>query len=82
MKLLKAQARQTLTNLKNIIEMAGYSLDKVVRCTLLLTDISFYSTVNNIYMEFFPEDPPSRMAFAVKDLPLGALIEIDAIAIK
>lgn len=79
---IEAQARQTLTNLKNIINRAGYSMDNVARCTVLLTDISFYSTVNQIYMEFFTEDPPARMAFAVKDLPLGALIEIDAIAIK
>jgi 2-iminobutanoate/2-iminopropanoate deaminase len=79
---IEDQARQALKNLKNVIEKAGYSLENVARCTVLLNDISFYTTVNQIYMEFFPKDPPARMAFAVKDLPMGALIEIDAIAVK
>lgn len=76
------QTRQALKNLKSVIERAGYSMENVAKCTVLLSDIAFYSTVNQIYMEFFPNDPPARMAFAVKDLPMGALIEIDAIAIK
>jgi 2-iminobutanoate/2-iminopropanoate deaminase len=79
---IEEQARQVLKNLKNVIEKAGYSMDNVVKCTVLLSDIAFYSAVNQIYMEFFPKDPPARMAFAVKDLPMGALIEIDAIAVK
>jgi 2-iminobutanoate/2-iminopropanoate deaminase len=79
---IEEQTRQVLKNLKNVIEKAGYSMENVARCTVLLSDISFYSTVNQIYMEFFPNDPPARMAFAVKDLPMGALIEIDAIAVK
>jgi 2-iminobutanoate/2-iminopropanoate deaminase len=79
---IEAQARQALTNLKNVIERGGYSIENVVKCTVLLTDISFYSTVNQIYMEFFPKDPPARMAYAVKDLPMSALIEIDAIAVR
>ena len=79
---IEEQTRQVLKNLKNVIEKAGYSMDNVAKCTVLLSDISFYSTVNQIYMEFFPKDPPARMAFAVKDLPMGAMIEIDAIAVK
>lgn len=79
---IEEQTRQVLKNLKNVIEKAGYSMDNTVKCTVLLYDIAFYSTVNQIYMEFFPKDPPARMAFAVKDLPKGALIEIDAIVIK
>jgi 2-iminobutanoate/2-iminopropanoate deaminase len=75
---IEVQTRQALTNLKNIIEKAGYKLDNVVRCTVLMQDISFYAPMNQIYMEFFSKDPPARMAFAVKDLPMGALIEIDA----
>lgn len=76
------QARQTLSNLKTVIEKAGYKLEDVVRCTVLLTDINNYAPMNRIYMEYFPSDPPARMAFAVRDLPMGALIEIDAIAAK
>jgi 2-iminobutanoate/2-iminopropanoate deaminase len=79
---IEVQARQVLKNLKNVIEKGGYTMDNVAKCTVLLSDIKFYSTVNQIYMEFFPKDPPARMAFAVKDLPMGALIEIDAIAVK
>jgi 2-iminobutanoate/2-iminopropanoate deaminase len=79
---IEEQTRQVLKNLKTVIEKAGYSMENVAKCTVLLSDISFYSTVNQIYMEFFPKDPPARMAFAVKDLPMGALIEIDAIAVK
>jgi endoribonuclease L-PSP, putative len=79
---IEEQTRQVLKNLKNVIEKAGYTMDNVVRCTVLLSDITFYSTVNQIYMEFFPKDPPARMAYAVKDLPMGALIEIDATAVK
>jgi 2-iminobutanoate/2-iminopropanoate deaminase len=79
---IEEQAGQVLKNLKNVIEKAGYSMENVARCTVLLSDISFYTTVNQIYMEFFPKDPPARMAFAVKDLPMGAFIEIDAIAVK
>ena len=79
---IEEQARQTLDNLRNVITKAGYSMEDVARCTVLLTDIAFYAPVNQIYMEYFPADPPARMAFAVKDLPMGALIEIDAIAIK
>ena len=79
---IETQTRQVLKNLKSVIEKGGYKLENVVKCTVLLSDISFYTTVNQIYMEFFPVDPPARMAFAVKDLPMGALIEIDAIAVK
>ena len=79
---IEDQTRQVLKNLKNVIEKAGYTMDNVARCTVLLSDIAFYPTVNKIYMDFFPKDPPARMAFAVKDLPKGALIEIDATAVK
>jgi 2-iminobutanoate/2-iminopropanoate deaminase len=79
---IEDQTRQVLKNLKNVIEKACYTMDNVVRCTVLLSDIAFYPTVNKIYMDFFPKDPPARMAFAVKDLPMGALIEIDATAVK
>jgi 2-iminobutanoate/2-iminopropanoate deaminase len=79
---IEEQTRQVLKNLKNVVEKAGYSMENVARCTVLMTDISFYSTVNQIYMGYFPKDPPARMAFAVKDLPMGALIEIDATAVR
>ena len=79
---IEEQTRQVLKNLKNVIEKAGYSMSNVAKCTVLLYDIAYYTTVNQIYIEFFPTDPPARMAFAVKDLPMGALIEIDAVAVR
>lgn len=79
---IEEQARQVLKNLKDVIEKAGYSMENIAKCTVLLADISTYAAVNQIYMEFFPKDPPARVAFAVKDLPMGALIEIDAIAVR
>ncbi|MDX9928561.1 MAG: Rid family detoxifying hydrolase [Bacteroidales bacterium] len=79
---LAAETRQVLENLKRVIEASGYSMTDVVACTVLLTDISFFNEMNQIYMEYFPVDPPARKAFAVKDLPGGALIEIDAIAAR
>ena len=79
---IEAQTTQVLKNLKQVIERAGYTMESVVKCTVLLSDIALYATVNQIYMGFFPKDPPARVAFAVKDLPLGALIEIDAIAVR
>jgi 2-iminobutanoate/2-iminopropanoate deaminase len=79
---IEAQTHQVLKNLKNVIEKGGYKMENAVKCTVLLQDISFYATMNQIYMQYFPKDPPARMAFAVKDLPMGALIEIDAIVVK
>jgi 2-iminobutanoate/2-iminopropanoate deaminase len=79
---IEAQTHQVLKNLKNVIEKGGYKMENVVKCTVLLQDISFYATMNQVYMEYFPKSPPARMAFAVKDLPMGALIEIDAIVVK
>jgi 2-iminobutanoate/2-iminopropanoate deaminase len=76
-----SQARQALENLKNIIESSGSSLQKVVKCTVLLTDMANFPEINQIYGEYFPVDPPARATFAVAGLPVGALIEIEAICI-
>lgn len=75
------QARQVLTNLKNIVDESGSSMTKVVKCTILLTDMAHFAEVNAIYSEFFPSEPPARATFAVVGLPAGALVEIDCIAI-
>ena len=77
-----AQTRQVMENMKAIVEAGGSSMDKVVKTTVLMTDISSYPEVNAIYAEFFSSDaPPARAAYAVAALPAGALIEIDCIAI-
>ena len=75
------QARQVMENLKNIIEECGFSMSKVVKCTILLADMATFGEVNAIYGEYFPEEPPARATFAVLGLPAGALVEIEAICI-
>uniref|UniRef100_A0A7S0XC35 Translation initiation inhibitor n=1 Tax=Chromulina nebulosa TaxID=96789 RepID=A0A7S0XC35_9STRA len=78
---LAAQTKQVLINLKNIVEASGSSLSKVVKTTILLADISTFSEVNTIYGEYFSSDPPARATYAVAGLPLGALVEIECIAL-
>ncbi len=77
---VEAQARQALTNLKAVAEAAGTQLDRAVKVNVYLTDMGDFQAVNAVYSEFFPgENPPARAAVAVKALPLGGLVEVDAI---
>ena len=76
------QTRQSLTNVKAILEAAGYTLNDVVKTTVLLADIADFAAMNAVYAEFFCENKPARACFAVRDLPKGALVEIEAIANK
>ena len=79
---IATQTNQSLTNIRNILEAAGYSLNDVVKTTVLLADIADFTAMNAVYAEYFTENKPARAAFAVKDLPRGALVEIEAIACK
>ena len=79
---ITTQTRQSLTNVKNILEAAGYTLADVVKTTVLLADIADFAAMNAVYSEFFTGNCPARAAFAVKDLPKGAKVEIEAIAVK
>ena len=77
---VEAQARQALTNLKAVAEAAGTQLERAVKVNVYLTDMGDFQAVNAVYSEFFPgENPPARAAVAVKALPLGGLVEVDAI---
>ena len=78
---IEAQTKQVLTNLKNVLEAGGSSLEKVIKTTIFLADINDFSKVNSIYEEFFKSHKPARSTVAVKTLPKNALIEIEAIAI-
>jgi 2-iminobutanoate/2-iminopropanoate deaminase len=73
------QARQCLTNLETVCAVAGTALARAIKVTVYLTDMGDFAPVNVVYGEFFPSDPPARVAFAVAGLPKGALVEIDAI---
>lgn len=75
------QTRQTLQNIAAILEAAGTDLAHVVKVQVLLTDISTFAEMNAVYATFFPVEPPARMTYAVRDLPLGVRVEIDAIAV-
>ena len=79
---IATQARQSLTNVKAILEAAGYTCADVVKTTVLLANMEDFATVNGIYAEFFTAPCPARACFAVKELPKGALVEIEAIACR
>ena len=77
---VKEQSRQSLTNVKAILEEAGLTLNNVVKTTVFLADMNDFADVNAVYAEFFSEPYPARSAVAVKALPKGALVEIEVIA--
>ena len=77
---IEVQTTQVLTNLKNILEEAGSSLDKVIKTTIFLANMDDFAKVNEIYAKFFGSHKPARSTVAVKTLPKNALIEIEAIA--
>lgn len=79
---IEEQTRQSLTNIKNILETAGSSMDNIVKTTVLLSDINNFAKMNEVYATFFNIDAPARAAYEVVALPKGALVEIEAIAIK
>ena len=77
---IASQTRQSLKNVSAILEAAGYTCADVVKSTVLLADIADFAAMNVVYAEFFRENCPARAAFAVKDLPKGALVEIEVVA--
>ena len=74
---IKEQTRQSLTNIKAILEEAGLSMNNVVKTTVFLADMNDFADMNSVYAEFFAEPYPARSAVAVKTLPKGALVEIE-----
>ncbi len=78
---VEAQTRQILDNLQAILEAAGGGLGDIVKTTIFLTDIADFAAVNAVYATAFPEHPPARSTVQVAALPLGALVEIEAVAI-
>ncbi len=79
---IATQTRQALTNLRSILEEAGYCLADVVKTTVLLSDIAEFADMNAVYAEFFTAPFPARAAFQVAALPKAAKVEIEAIAVK
>jgi reactive intermediate/imine deaminase len=75
------EVKQTLENIKATLANAGSSMDRVVKCTVFLGDVADFAAMNQVYVTFFPKDPPARSTVAVKGLVLGAHVEIECIAL-
>lgn len=78
---VQAQTRQVLENLSAVLTAAGTSLSNVVKTTVFLDNMDDFAKMNEIYAEFFGDNPPARSAVEVARLPLGALVEIEAVAL-
>lgn len=79
---IAGQTEQVFENLKAILTEAGFEMKDIVKTTVFLSDMSLFSEMNNVYATKFESDYPARAAFAVKELPKQALVEIEAIAKK
>lgn len=79
---IKKQTEQSLMNIEIILAKAGLTMDHVMKTTVLMTDLSKFGEMNEVYAKFFRKSPPARAAYQVAALPKGAMIEIEAIAIR
>jgi len=78
---IKAATRRVLANLDAVLRAAGSSLERAVKLTVFMTDLGLFSSMNEVYSEFFPAGPPARSAVQVAALPKGAFIEMEAVAL-
>lgn len=79
---IQEQTHRVLKNIGAILHEAGFDYKDVVKSTCLLSDMANFKAMNEVYAGYYSENPPARAAFAVKELPLGVLIEIETIAVK
>jgi 2-iminobutanoate/2-iminopropanoate deaminase len=79
---ITVQTEQVMKNIGAILKEAGYNFSDVVKSTCLLSDMSNFKAMNEVYGKYYSINPPARAAFAVKELPVGALIEIETIAVR
>lgn len=79
---ISEQTRQVMKNIGSILKEAGYGFENVVKSTCLLSDMTHFKAMNEVYAEYYPDKQPARAAFAVKELPLGVLVEIESVAVK
>ncbi len=77
-----AQAQQAFTNMKNLVEAAGSSMDKVLKTTVFIKEMNDFAAINEVYAEFFPEPYPARSCVEVARLPKDVMLEIEVIAEK
>ena len=79
---ITSQTEQVFANISAILNEAGYSFVDVVKSTVFLSDIANFAEMNDVYKKYYKTECPARSAFAVKALPLGALVEIETIAAR
>jgi len=79
---IKEQTHQVLKNIGAILKAAGYDYKDVVKSTCLLSDMDNFAAMNEVYAQYYAENPPARAAYGVVRLPLGAMVEIETIAMK
>jgi 2-iminobutanoate/2-iminopropanoate deaminase len=77
---IRAETRQTLLNIKDVLERSGSSLDRVVKCTVFMADMAEWDAMNEVYTTFFPDHKPARSALGTSGLALNARVEIECIA--
>lgn len=78
---IQSETRQVLTNIKNVLEAAGSSLEQVVKTTVFLRDIGDFAQMNSVYAEFFPQNHPARTTVQVVAVPRGGAVEIEVVAV-
>jgi len=78
---IKAETKQTMENIKRTLEKYGSSMDQVIKCTVMLADISEWGAMNEVYVTYFPNHKPARSAFGTSGLAMGARLEIECWAI-
>lgn len=74
---LQAEARQTMENIRTVLERYGSSMDRVVKCTVMIDDMNRWNEFNEVYVTFFPNDKPARSSFGADGLALGAAVEVE-----
>jgi len=79
---IAGQTRQSLKNVQAVLAQAGLGLENVIKTTVFLQDMDDFAAMNEVYATFFPAEPPARSAVEVARLPKGALVEIEAIAVR
>lgn len=79
---ITGQTDQVIRNIASILSAAGCTLDDVVKTTVFLADMSLFASMNEVYKKYFKADYPARSSYAVKELPMGAMVEIETIAVK
>ena len=79
---IEEQTRCALDNVTAVVEGAGYTMQQIIKTTVFITTMDNFSAVNGVYTEYFKENPPARSCVAVKELPKGALVEVEIVAWK